>query len=161
MILTIDLSTCNLIDARLAYLFRCSITVKVRLTTANHYNHTEIEEIKDWRLQINFFRPIFLFFRIASFIWLIRFKLPTLLEIFQFFLSSPEFIYLEKFSFYAWYSPIQKNKTNILWVHAYLSQGKYFILRIIKIRINKTKGEPRHCTLTILTLCIDFGQFEI
>ena len=47
MILTIDLSTCNLIDARLAYLSRCSITVKVRLTTANHYNHTEIEEIKD------------------------------------------------------------------------------------------------------------------
>ena len=84
MILTIDLSTCNLIDARLAYLFRCSITVKVRLTTANHYNHTEIEEIKDWRLQMNFFRPIFLFLRIASFIWLIWFKLPTLLEIFQF-----------------------------------------------------------------------------
>ena len=37
MIWTIDLSTCNLIDARLAYLFRCSITVKVRLTTAINY----------------------------------------------------------------------------------------------------------------------------
>ena len=138
MIWTIDLSTCNLIDARLAYLFRCSITVKVRLTTANHHNHTEIEEIKDWRLQMNFSVPFSSFFRISSFIWLIRFKLPTLLEIFQFSFPPPEFIYLEKFSFYAWYSPIQKNKTNILWVHAYLSQGKYFTLRIIKIRINKT-----------------------